>query len=168
MSFSAGVAEYPLDGRALAPCRARPTMPSTGPRRPAEAGCWRLTAEQREALEKTGGRCPKASKLGTVEVETPLLSEKLTGSVYLAEPAPNGEAGKNPFNTLVTLYMVVDNPRLGVLVELAGEGELDPETSLRPGRRRSDRGGSGRLPVAIEPALDAARAELGLLGRQLR
>jgi hypothetical protein len=74
--------------------------------------------------------CPEGSKVGTVEIETPLLPNKLTGYVYLAEPAPNGEEGKNPFGSLVALYIVARDPVSGVLVKLAGEGVLD-EGSLR-------------------------------------
>jgi hypothetical protein len=74
--------------------------------------------------------CPDASKLGTVEVETPLLPNKLTGSLYLASPAPNGEAGVNPFGSLVALYLVAEDPVSGVLVKLAGEGVLN-EATLR-------------------------------------
>ena len=69
--------------------------------------------------------CPPSSKVGTVEIETPLLSHKLEGSLYLAEPAPNGEAGKNPFNSLVALYLIAEDPVSGVLVKLAGEGTLN-------------------------------------------
>jgi len=72
--------------------------------------------------------CPGASKLGTVEVETPLLPNKLTGSLYLASPAPNGEAGVNPFGSLVALYLVAEDPVSGVLVKLAGEGVLNEGT----------------------------------------
>ncbi len=72
--------------------------------------------------------CPAASKLGTVRIKTPLLPRELEGAVYLAEPAPNGEAGKNPFDSLIALYLVAEDHEAGVLAKLAGKGELNQET----------------------------------------
>jgi hypothetical protein len=72
--------------------------------------------------------CPQASKLGLVRLRTPLLGEELQGAVYLAEPAPQGEAGKNPFDSLLALYIVAEDPALGIRAKLAGEAKLDPAT----------------------------------------
>jgi uncharacterized repeat protein (TIGR01451 family) len=65
-------------------------------------------------------RCPDASKIGTVTLETPLLEETLTGNVFLATPFDN------PSGSLVALYIVVQGP--GVIVKLDGRVDLDPET----------------------------------------
>ena len=72
--------------------------------------------------------CPPGSKIGTVHIKTPLLPRELEGAVYLAEPAPNGEAGKNPFNSLIALYLVAQDKEAGVLVKLAGKGTLNEAT----------------------------------------
>ncbi len=66
--------------------------------------------------------CPDSSKIGSVQIDTPLLDEPLLGSVYLAEPG----AGNNPFNSLVALYIVAKAN--GVLVKLSGVVTLDPVT----------------------------------------
>jgi hypothetical protein len=72
--------------------------------------------------------CPDAAKIGSVHIKTPLLNEELSGWVYLATPAPNGETAQNPFNSLVALYIVAENEKLGLTVKLAGKGEIDEQT----------------------------------------
>jgi hypothetical protein len=66
--------------------------------------------------------CPENSKMGTVEVHTPLLDHPVKGAVYLAKQ------GDNPFNSLLALYIAVDDPQTGVVVKLAGKVEPDPVT----------------------------------------
>jgi hypothetical protein len=74
--------------------------------------------------------CPDAAKIGTVTVKSPLLpkGENVEGALYLATPAPNGETGMNPFNSLVATYIVAKDPISGVLLKLPGSVSLDPNT----------------------------------------
>ncbi len=64
--------------------------------------------------------CPDASKIGTAEVQSPVLDTPLEGGVYLASQ------GDNPFGSLAALYLVAEGS--GVVVKLAGKVELDPVT----------------------------------------
>ncbi len=66
--------------------------------------------------------CPDASRIGNVEVDTPLLPEALQGSVYVAIP------NDNPFNSLLAIYVVVNDPQTGTLIKLSGHVEADPNT----------------------------------------
>jgi hypothetical protein len=72
--------------------------------------------------------CPDAAKIATVNITTPLLPNPLTGAVYLATPAPAGEAGNNPFHALVAMYIVAEDKVSGTLVKLPGYVTLDPNT----------------------------------------
>jgi hypothetical protein len=93
-------------------------------------------------FSKDPAACPDASKLGKVEVKTPLVAEytdngsklvtdpetgdavprPLSGSVYLASPFDN------PFDSLLAIYLVVEDPRTGTVAKLAGRVEADPQT----------------------------------------
>jgi hypothetical protein len=64
--------------------------------------------------------CPEASKLGTVDIETPLLSDHVKSSIYLATPYDN------PFDSLTAIYLVAEAD--GVVIKLPGQVKLDPNT----------------------------------------
>jgi len=83
------------------------------------------------AAEQIGpAGCPPASKLGSVEVESPLLEgEVLHGQVFAAapdDPATTAPGAENPFDSLIALYMVVEDEGLGVLAKQAGRVDPDP------------------------------------------
>jgi hypothetical protein len=61
--------------------------------------------------------CPDASKIGTVEIDSPLLGEPMLGSVYL------GKQGDNPFGSLFAIYLAAEAE--GVVVKLPGKIDAD-------------------------------------------
>jgi hypothetical protein len=69
--------------------------------------------------------CPDASKLGTMEIDSPLLDVPLMGSVYLARPFDN------PFGSLLGMYLVAS--ARGVVIKVAGEVHSDPSTGQLTG-----------------------------------
>lgn len=78
----------------------------------------------RETLDSAPGEgCPQSSKIGSVEIESPILKDRqVTGDVFLATPH------ENPFGSLLATYVVVREPQLGILLRIAGEIETDPQT----------------------------------------
>ncbi len=66
--------------------------------------------------------CPDASKIGTVEVDTPLVDHPLPGAVYLARQS------ENPFGSLLAIYVTVSDPRTGVVVKLPARVSPDPQS----------------------------------------
>jgi hypothetical protein len=95
--------------------------------------------------------CPKQSKIATVTIHTPLLPNPLEGFVYLATPSINGEAGANPFNSLIAMYLVAEDEVSGTLVKLPMRVELNPTT--------------GQLVTTVEnPELPFEDAELHFFG----
>jgi hypothetical protein len=91
-------------------------------------------------FSKAFAGCPDASRIGTLEATSPLLAqynekeevardgegnpllEPLHGSVYLAKPFDN------PFDSLLAIYLTVEDPKTGIVVKLAGEVEPNPVT----------------------------------------
>ena len=67
-------------------------------------------------------QCPDGSKIGTVEVETPLVDHPLPGAVYLAKQEDN------PFGSLIAIYVTVADPQSGVVVKLPSKVTPDPST----------------------------------------
>jgi hypothetical protein len=66
--------------------------------------------------------CPEASKIGSLELVTPLIPGTLNGALYIARQ------NENPFGSVLAAYVVVDDPITGVLIKLAGRFLPDPQT----------------------------------------
>jgi hypothetical protein len=67
--------------------------------------------------------CPDSAKIGTVRIDSPaVLDHPLTGNVYLATP------GRNPFGSLLALYIAVEDPATGIVIKLPGKVEADPQS----------------------------------------
>jgi hypothetical protein len=88
--------------------------------------------------------CPEGSKVGNVEVTTPVLAQPLKGSLFLAAQA------ENPFGSLLAVYLVAEGS--GVLVKLAGDVHADPA--------------SGKLTVtfANNPDVPVSEIKVDLVG----
>ncbi len=89
---------------------------------PAEIGMTTPVGQGKASFSADPPECPDASKLGTVVVKTPLLGHALPGAVYLSDPF------QNPFNSLIAIYVTVDDPKTGVVVKLPGRVEANPVT----------------------------------------
>ncbi len=88
--------------------------------------------------------CPDAAKIGTAEIETPLLEAPLFGTVYIADP------NDNPFISLLAIYIEVENSERGVVAKFAAHVAADP--------------GNGQLTATVEdgPPLPIERIRLDL------
>jgi hypothetical protein len=62
--------------------------------------------------------CPASSRIGSVEIHTPLLADPLEGEVILAKQ------GDNPFGSLLAMYLAVKGP--GFMLKLPGRVDADP------------------------------------------
>jgi hypothetical protein len=90
---------------------------------PASAnGLAACTEEQVELGGPEPARCPPQSKLGTVEIVSPLFEHTLPGEIFLAQQK------RNKFGALLALYVVVNDPATGTVVKLPGRLEADPQS----------------------------------------
>ena len=105
------------------------TLPAGVKINPASASGLGACTEAEVDLHGEGpANCPEASKLGSAELDTPLLDHPLPGNVYLAKP------NENPFGSLLAIYVAFDDPISGVIIKLAGK--LTPDPADRPAHRQ--------------------------------
>jgi hypothetical protein len=98
-------------------------------------------------FDKEPNTCPDSSKIGTGELKSALLEEALHGDLYLA-----AQGKGNPFGTLFAVYLVIEDPRHGIVIKLPGKVDPDPV--------------SGQMTVSFEnlPQLPFTYLRLGLKG----
>jgi hypothetical protein len=115
-------AEGTLEGTATAHLKdAVVTLPRGFALNPSTAnGLGACSLAQIELKGPEPARCPGSSKVGDVVAETPLLDHPVNGSVYITRQ------GENPFDSLIALYIALEDPITGVVVKLAGKVEPDP------------------------------------------
>jgi len=86
----------------------------------------RFTERLPEPLAPGVNFCPDASKIGSVEISSPLLpaGQHVKGSVYLAIQ------DQNPFGSLIGIYIVAEDPISGTVIKLPGEVHLSESGQL--------------------------------------
>ncbi|MBA3866087.1 MAG: hypothetical protein H0X42_07040, partial [Solirubrobacterales bacterium] len=75
--------------------------------------CTQAQYESETVNSEAGTGCPNESKIGDAEIESPLVEEKVLGSLFVATQH------QNPYDNLLTLYLVAKNPEIGVIVKQA-------------------------------------------------
>ena len=95
---------------------------------PAQVGLTTAVGEPPAHFSDAPVSCPDASKLGTVRIDTPLLDHPLKGAVYLATQ------NQNPFGSLLALYIVVEDPKTGVIDQARRQGRARSEDRAADGR----------------------------------
>lgn len=84
--------------------------------------CSEADLDRETAGSEPGAGCPNESKIGTVQVETPLLEERVEGSLFVATPY------ENKVGSLIALYMVIKNSARGIVIKQPLKVETDPVT----------------------------------------
>jgi hypothetical protein len=118
LSFPPGMTINPASAAGLEACS------------PSQVGLTTPVGQPAAHFDEAPVTCPNAAKLGKVQIDTPLLANPLQGAIYLATQ------NENPFNSLLALYIVVEDPATGVIIKLAGHPVADPQ--------------SGRLTVSFD------------------
>jgi hypothetical protein len=87
---------------------------------PGQIGLTTAVGDPQAHFSLAPAACPDAARLGTVEVDTPLLTDPLKGSIYLASPH------QNPFGSLLSIYLAIEGQ--GLVIKLPGKISADPRT----------------------------------------
>ena len=96
--------------------------------------------EGKPSFSTEPANCPDASKIGNVEIDAPAVDHPLPGAIYLAKQS------ENPFNSLLALYIAVNDPQTGLVIKLPGVVETDPVTGQIHQRLRAEPAAALRRP----------------------
>jgi len=110
LTFPAGMTINPSSADGLGACT------------PTQIGLMTPVGQPKTLFDGAEAHCPDSSKLGTVQIDTQLLDHTMPGTIYLATQ------NQNPFNSLLGLYIVIDDRKSGTLIKLAGQPKPDPVT----------------------------------------
>ncbi|HJX33509.1 MAG TPA: hypothetical protein VJ257_04865 [Solirubrobacterales bacterium] len=87
--------------------------------------------EYEAASIEAGTGCTPESKVGEVEIESPLVkpSQILKGGLYVAKQGENpSKDAQHPNGNLLTLYLIAREPEIGVIIKQALKVTADPVT----------------------------------------
>ena len=116
LESDSGVSQANLD-------TAKVTFPQGMSINPATANGLEACSEAQVGLGNNNeATCPESSKVGTIEIETPILRGSLTGGIYVAKQ------DENPFKSTLGLYMVFSSKKNGIIIKIAGKLVPDPVT----------------------------------------
>ncbi len=74
-----------------------------------------------DPLDGVGNDCPDGSKIGSIQVQTPVLDETLHGDVILGNPRPGDVAKGSPQSDLTfRLFLVLRNKERGLIAKIYG------------------------------------------------
>ncbi|MBF6619024.1 MAG: hypothetical protein ITG02_02195 [Patulibacter sp.] len=68
--------------------------------------------------------CPSASRIGELRIDSPLLPDPLTGTVYMGQQRSQDPASGEMYR----MFMVAHDPESGVRIKLRGQVKADPRT----------------------------------------
>jgi hypothetical protein len=87
---------------------------------PAQIGLTTPVGAGNPHFSKEPANCPDDSRIGSVEVETPVFPKPLKGSVYVMSPHDN------PFGSLLGIYLAIEGK--GLVIKQAGKVITNPKT----------------------------------------
>jgi hypothetical protein len=123
-------------------------------------------AQFKKGARVTSNECPEASKVGTVEIDSPPLHDPLEGNVYVGEQKSMDPASGEQFRILVEAKSEVE----GIVARLVGNVKANPITGQLTGVFTDQITGqfAGKLPdglpqvpfESVKISFDAAKAVL--------